>query len=96
VSADVVIDREWTRPIPRPDAVSAQYWDAAARRALLIQECKRCGHWLFDPRALCEDRGGDVDWLTCSCQSSVQTFTEIRQNHVNAVGRVGSMRARTC
>jgi uncharacterized OB-fold protein len=61
VSPEVVTDTEWTRPIPRPDAVSAPYWEAAARGELLIQECKQCGHRQFYPRAVCTDCGGDVD-----------------------------------
>jgi uncharacterized protein len=81
VSPDVVTDTEWTRPIPRPDAVSAPYWEAAARGELLIQECTSCGHRQFYPRAVCTDCGGDVDWLTCSGRGTVHTFTVIRQNH---------------
>ena len=81
MSPDVVTDSEWTRPIPRPDAVSAAYWEAAARGELLIQECKSCGHRQFYPRAVCTDCGGDVDWLTCSGRGTVHTFTVIRQNH---------------
>ena len=81
MSPDVVTDTEWTRPVPRPDAVSAPYWEAAARGELLIQECKSCGHRQFYPRAVCTDCGGDVDWLTCSGRGTVHTFTVIRQNH---------------
>ena len=80
MSPDVVTDTEWTRPIPRPDAVSAPYWEAAARGELLIQECTSCGHRQFYPRAVCTDCGGDVDWLTCSGRGTVHTFTVIRQN----------------
>ena len=43
MSPDVVTDTEWTRPIPRPDAVSAPYWEAAARGELVIQECPTAG-----------------------------------------------------
>ena len=82
MSPDVVTDTEWTRPIPRPDAVSAPYWEAAARGELLIQECTSCGHRQFYPRAVCTDCGGDVDWLTCSGRGTVHTFTVIRQNGV--------------
>ena len=81
MSPDVVTDTDWTRPIPRPDAVSAPYWEAAARGELLIQECTSCGHRQFYPRAVCTDCGGDVDWLTCSGRGTVHTFTVIRQNH---------------
>ncbi len=49
VSPDVVTDTEWTRPMPLPDAVSAPYWEAAARGELLIQECTSCGHRQFYP-----------------------------------------------
>ncbi|MGH9014856.1 MAG: Zn-ribbon domain-containing OB-fold protein [Acidimicrobiia bacterium] len=78
---EVVTGNEWTKPIPRPDAVSAPYWEAAARGELLVQECPQCGHRQFYPRAVCTDCGADPDWLTCSGNGTVHTYTVIRQNH---------------
>ena len=74
-------DFEWERPVPRKDAVSAPYWEAAARGELLVQECPQCGNRQFYPRAVCTRCGADPGWLTCSGRGTVHTFTVIRQNH---------------
>ena len=81
MSPDLVTDTEWTRPIPRPDAVSAPYWEAAARGELLIQRCPACGHRQFYPRAVCTVCGADPVWERASGRGTVHTFTVIRQNY---------------
>jgi uncharacterized OB-fold protein len=82
VSPEVVErEQEWDRPVPRPDAVSAPYWEAAASGELVVQECPECGHRQFYPRAVCTQCGADPGWLTCSGNGTVHTFTVIRQNH---------------
>ena len=81
MSRELVEVDEWARPIPRPDAASAPYWEAAARGELVIQECPECGHRQFYPRTVCTDCGADPGWLTCSGRGAVHTFTVIRQNH---------------
>jgi uncharacterized protein len=72
-------DPQWAKPLPQPDNVSREYWAAAARGELLIQECPTCGARQFYPRALCASCGGDPEWLTGSGQGVVHTFTVIRQ-----------------
>jgi uncharacterized OB-fold protein len=42
-----------TRPIPRPDAVTQGFWEAAARGTLAIQRCADCGAFQHPPRPLC-------------------------------------------
>jgi uncharacterized protein len=79
--SEVLTGTEWEKPIPRPDAVSAPYWEAAARGELVIQECPSCGHRQFYPRAVCTDCGADPAWMTCSGRGTVHTYTVIRQNH---------------
>ena len=74
-------DGEWLRPLPRPDNVTAPYWEAAARGELLIQRCPACGHRQFYPRALCTVCGADPEWERASGQGTVHTFTVIRQNY---------------
>ena len=74
-------DGEWLRPLPRPDNVTAPYWEAAARRELLIQRCPACGHRQFYPRALCTVCAADPEWERASGQGTVHTFTVIRQNY---------------
>ncbi len=81
MSPDVVTGTEWERPLPVRDPVSAPYWEAATRGELVVQECAKCGHRQFYPRAVCTACGGDPEWLTCSGRGTVHTFTVIRQNH---------------
>jgi len=78
---EVVTGTEWERPLPVRDPVSAPYWEAATRGELVVQECAKCGHRQFYPRAVCTACGGDPEWLTCSGRGTVHTFTVIRQNH---------------
>ena len=44
-----------TRPVPRPDPVSAGFWEAAARGVLAIQRCAACRRFQHPPRPLCRD-----------------------------------------
>lgn len=67
---------ESTRPLPRPSDITQPYWDAAASRQLVIQQCRHCGAKQFYPRVLCMKCGsGELEWLKCSGEGSVYTFT---------------------
>ena len=46
-----------------------------AEGRLLIQECPKCGHRQWYPRALCTACGADPEWLECSGRGTVHTFT---------------------
>lgn len=70
---------EWVKPLPQPDAVSAPYWAAAREGRLLVQECASCGNRQWYPRALCTRCGAEPEWLECTGQGVVHTFTVIRQ-----------------
>ncbi len=69
------------RPLPRPDPVSAPFWEATTRGELLIQHCPACGHRQFYPRALCTACAATPEWETARGRGTVHTFTVIRQNH---------------
>jgi uncharacterized OB-fold protein len=79
VSHPVAAVEEWTKPLPMADAVSEDFWSAAAEGRLLIQECPKCGHKQFYPRALCTSCGGDPEWLETAGTGTVHTFTVVRQ-----------------
>jgi len=80
VSEHQVVDAgEWQKPLPRSDAISGPYWEAAAQGRLLIQECPSCGHRQWYPRAMCTKCGRDVEWLECSGRGEVHTYTVVRQ-----------------
>ena len=70
---------EWTKPLPTPDDVNREYWQAAADGRLLIQTCPDCGQRQFYPRALCTHCGGQPEWLECTGRGTVHTRTIIRQ-----------------
>ncbi len=68
------------RPLPQADHVSQRYWEAAADGTVLYQECPKCGHRQFYPRAMCTACAGEPEWREASGQGEVYTFTIIRQN----------------
>lgn len=76
---NVVDVEEWGKPLPQPDNVSGPYWQAAAEGRLLIQECPKCHHRQWYPRALCTACAADPEWLECSGRGTVHTFTVVRQ-----------------
>ena len=76
---EVVRVEEWSKPLPRLDAVSEGFWQAAAEGRLLIQRCPGCDHRQFYPRALCTACGADPEWAEASGRGHVYTFTIVRQ-----------------
>ena len=68
------------RPLPQADHVSKRYWEAAADGKVLYQECPKCGHRQFYPRAMCTACAAEPEWREASGQGEVHTFTIIRQN----------------
>jgi len=43
------------RPIPVPDEMTKPFWEAAKRGVLVVQHCRRCGHWQHPPYPTCEN-----------------------------------------
>jgi uncharacterized OB-fold protein len=43
------------RPVPVPDDLTRPYWEAAARRQLVIQRCARCRRWIHLPARVCDN-----------------------------------------
>ena len=76
---EVERDVAWTKPVPAPDATSAEFWRGAARGELRIQRCPRCGHRQHYPRALCTACGAVPEFETARGTGRVHTFTVIRQ-----------------
>jgi uncharacterized OB-fold protein len=44
-----------TRPIPVPNEWTKPFWDAARRGVLMLQRCRRCGHFQHPPYPTCVD-----------------------------------------
>lgn len=64
------------RPGPKPTGVTEQYWAAAARGELLLQQCTVCGGSQHYPRLLCSACGsGELTWRTATGRGEVYTYT---------------------
>jgi uncharacterized OB-fold protein len=71
------------RPLPVPDDVSAPYWAAAARHALAIACCARCGSLAIPPGQACPQCGStdpEYTWQEVSGAGTVRSWTIIRQS----------------
>ncbi|NUU26051.1 MAG: hypothetical protein HOV68_31810 [Streptomycetaceae bacterium] len=68
------------RLLPRPDRLSAPYWEAVGERRLRIQRCRRCSRYIHLPEALCPKcGGGDLGWDEVSGRGTVHTFSVVHR-----------------
>lgn len=67
---------DYRKPLPRPTAISAPFWDAARQNQLLVQVCTSCGHAQHPPRPLCVACWGRaLEWREASGLATVYSFT---------------------
>jgi uncharacterized OB-fold protein len=68
------------RPLPKRNAFSGPFWDAAQRHQLVLQRCDDCGKFRFYPRPMCPDcHSMAVTWTRCSGRGTVYSFTIVRR-----------------
>jgi uncharacterized protein len=84
VSHEVIDAPEWAKPLPQLDNVNEEYWRAAREGRLLIQQCPKCGHRQWYPRAVCTQCAADPEWLEASGRGTVHTYTVVRQQGIPA------------
>jgi uncharacterized OB-fold protein len=84
VSHEVIEVPEWAKPLPQLDNVNGEYWKAAREGRLLIQQCPKCGHRQWYPRAVCTQCAADPEWLEVSGRGTVHTYTVVRQQGIPA------------
>ena len=67
---------EYKKPLPRPTAASAPFWEATKRHELQIQRCGSCGAHIFYPREVCpECLSSSLQWLKVSGKGMVYSYT---------------------
>ena len=67
---------DYKKPLPRPDAISMPFWEAAKRHELKIQRCNICGTYVFYPREACaECLSPDLTWVKASGKGTVYSYT---------------------
>lgn len=65
-------------PLPRPNADTQPFWDAAAEGRLIYQHCRACDKPQFYPRSLCAAcHGSKLEWRTSKGQGTIASFTEV-------------------
>jgi uncharacterized OB-fold protein len=70
------MNQGFSRPIPQPDAISAGFWQAAARGELAIQRCAACRSFQHPPRPLCRECGStELAFETVSGRGTLWSWT---------------------
>ena len=68
------------KPVPIPDQVTGEFWDATKEGRLMIQRCRTCAARYFYPRERCpECLSDDVEWTDVSGKGRVYSFIVVRQ-----------------
>src|SRR5690349_11011412 len=71
------------KPLPQIAPEMAPFFEAARRRALVVQQCTRCGARRFPARAICSRcLGREATWTPVSGRGTVFSFAVMHQaNH---------------
>ena len=70
----------FNKPLPHPDPISQEFWDAAKRHELIIQRCKTCDEHILYPRQVCSNcLSSDLEWIKASGKGRVYSFTVVHQ-----------------
>ena len=64
------------RPLPQPTHYSQPFWDAAAKRKLVVQRCGECERAIMYPKLFCPFCLSDkLSWAEATGRGSVYTYT---------------------
>jgi len=69
------------KPLPRPDAISQGYWDAAVRHELAIQRCDHCGWFTHPPDVVCANclsPDPSFSFVPVSGRGTIRSWTVMR------------------
>ena len=71
---------QYNKPVPVPDHVTAQFWDAAKHHKLLIQSCPDCGAQQSFPQSYCRNCLSEkITWSEASGRGKVYSYTVIHR-----------------
>lgn len=72
--------REIPKPLPEITPITQPFWEAAAKRKLVMQRCGDCQSWVWCPRPACVECGSEkLLWTPVSGRGKVFAFTVIRE-----------------
>jgi uncharacterized OB-fold protein len=70
----------YAKPLPRPSAESAPFWEAARAHVLKLQKCGACGRFWFPPSTRCAHcLSDDFAWEAVSGRGRVFSFVTYRR-----------------
>ena len=65
-------------PKPVADRDTQPFWDAVAERRLIVQRCRACGRFIWQPRPLCPHcHAEDPEWIELGGTATVVSWTVI-------------------
>jgi uncharacterized protein len=74
---------EVRRPVPVPDDLSREFWDAAAAHSLVLARCTRCATFSHPPDTVCPHCGSTdpaFEFTAVDGSGSVRSWTIMRQS----------------
>jgi uncharacterized OB-fold protein len=71
---------EYKKPVPIPDNVTTEFWDAAKERRLLFQRCRDCGARQSFPQAFCRGcLSENLEWNEASGKGRIYSYTVVHR-----------------
>ncbi len=68
------------RPLPRPSALSAPFWEGCREGRLLVQRCGDCGSYVFIPQPVCTGcLGSGLAWVESSGRGTLYSYTVVHR-----------------
>jgi len=72
--------RQISKPLPQITPITQPFWDGTRAGKLVMPRCKDCQAWVWCPRPVCGECGGDkLEWTPLSGHGKVFAFTVIRE-----------------
>lgn len=71
------------RPVPVPDELSREFWDAAAAHSLVLARCARCARFSHPPDTVCPHCGSTdpaFEFTVVEGSGSIRSWTIMRQS----------------
>ncbi len=74
-----------SKPLPKPNAITAPFWVACAEGRFTFQTCASCGHSQFPPRLSCTAcHGDDLVWRSACGRGTVYSATIVHRAPVES------------
>ncbi|MBI2998844.1 MAG: OB-fold domain-containing protein [Deltaproteobacteria bacterium] len=72
--------RESKKPLPEVIPLTQPFWEATAKKHLVIQRCSDCRAWVWCPRPACVECGSErLQWTPVSGRGKIFAFSVIRE-----------------